>query len=259
MKTFLSVLILFAFTQIFSQIPERQILKGKINVPTEVQASNINVYNINSKEGTSTNPYGEFLIKIKTGDHLLITSIQFHNFEIEITKDIIKEKDIVINVRTNINQLNEVIVSSNVLSGSLSVDVKKIDTEKTVLKIDNRELISGYDADITIDSQIRSNNSTIDDEYLDYGMNFVKIFKRYIKKKPKGKTDPTVENIDVEIRKMYDNEFFKEYFNIEEDRINEFIFYVDRNGFKPELLEKDNEIDLIQFLLNKSKSFNNQN
>ena len=159
MKIILSVLFLFVTTYSFAQIPERRILKGKINVPIEVQASNINIYNKNSKEGTTTNSYGEFLIKAKPGDHLFVTSVQFQNFEIEITKEIMQEKDIVINVRQNVNQLNEVIVSSNVLSGNLSVDVKKIDTEKTVLKIDNRELISGYDADITAGSQIGSSSA----------------------------------------------------------------------------------------------------
>lgn len=256
MKIILPILFLFVNTFCLAQIPERRILKGKINVPIEVQASNINVYNKNSKEGTSTNPYGEFLIKAKIGDHLFLTSVQFHNFEIEITKEIMQEKDIVINVTQNVNQLNEVIVSSNVLSGNLSVDVKKIDTEKTVLKIDNQELISGYDADITTGSQISSYNATMDDEYLDYGMNFVKIFKRYIQKKPKDKQKNQIEDIDVEIRKMFDNQFFKEYFDIKSDNINEFIFYAETHGLDAELLKKKNEIDLIQFLLNISREFN---
>lgn len=256
MRTFISTLFFLVITYSFAQIPERRIIKGKINVPIEVQASNINVYNMNSKEGTSTNSYGEFLIEVKLNDHLFITSVQFQNFEIEITKEIMKEKDIVINIRQNINQLNEVIISSNVLSGNLSVDVKKIDVEKTVLKIDNQELISGYDANITTGSQISSYNTTLDDQYLDYGMNFVEIFKRYLQKKPKDKQKNKVEDIDVEIRKMYDNEFFKEYFSVNNDKINEFLFYAESNGFKPELLKKSNEIDLIQFLLDKSKEFN---
>ncbi|NBC57476.1 MAG: hypothetical protein GVY05_04235 [Bacteroidetes bacterium] len=257
MKYLLLILLTCQINFLFSQVPERQILKGKINVPSDAEAKNISVYNINTKKGTTTNAYGEFLLKVKNKDHVLISSVQFQNFEIEITENIMKERDIVIQIKENVNQLNEVTVTSNLLSGNLNVDIKKIETDETNLNIDQKELISGYDADITIDSQIRSNNVAIDDEYLDYGMDFVKIFKRYIKKKPDSKKDQVIENIDVEIRKMYDNAFFKEYFDIDENQINAFIFYADEHGLTSELLKKGNEMDLLQFLLDKSKEFNN--
>lgn len=257
MKYLFLLFIIFQINFSFSQVPERQILKGKINVPSDAEAKNISVYNINTEKGTATNDYGEFLLKVKNKDHILISSVQFQNFEIEITDEIMEEKDIVIQIKENVNQLNEVTVSSNLLSGNLNVDIKKIETNETNLNIDQIELVKGYDADITIDSQIRSNNVAIDDEYLDYGMDFVQIFKRYIKKKPSSKEEKVIENVDVEIRKIYDNAFFKEYFDIDEDQINAFIFYADDHGLTPELLKKGNEMDLIQFLLDKSKEFNN--
>ncbi|MGX1025122.1 carboxypeptidase-like regulatory domain-containing protein [Psychroflexus sp. MBR-150] len=256
MRYLLLLLFIFHINLSYSQVPERQILKGKINVPADAEAKDINVYNINTKEGTTSNAYGNFLIKVKRKDRILISSVQFQDFEIEITKEIMDEKDIVIQIRENVNQLNEVTVSSNLLSGNLNVDVKKINTDEVDLSIDQKELVSGYDADITTDSQIRAQNVAIDDEYLDYGMDFVQIFKRYIKKRPKKKENVRVENVDVEVRKMYDNAFFKEYFDIEEDQINAFIFYADDHGLTPELLKKGNEMDLIQFLLDKSKEFN---
>jgi predicted nucleic acid-binding protein len=131
MRFFYSLIFLCFTTLCFSQVPERQILKGKINVPIDSDASNISVYNLNTEEGTNTNSYGEFLIKVKTTDHLLISSVQFEKFEIEITKEIMEERDIVINIRENVNQLNPVTISSNVLSGDLNVDVKKINVNET--------------------------------------------------------------------------------------------------------------------------------
>lgn len=256
MKPFLSIL-LFCFTILsLGQVPERQILKGKINVPEDSDASNISVYNINTEKGTNTNSYGEFLIKVKTTDHLLISSVQFEKFEIEITKDIMEERDIVINIRENVNQLNPVTVSSNVLSGDLNVDVNKIGVEDSNLNVDQKELISGFDANITIDSQIRTENVAVDNDYLDYPMDFVQIFKRYIQKQDKNKKSILKEDIDIEVRKMYDNEFFHDNFNIKEEDINAFIFYAYDNGFDDKLLKKGNEMDLIEFLLDKSKEFN---
>jgi len=256
MKSFLSISILFFTFLSFGQVPERQILKGKINVPADSEASNINIYNINTEKGTNTNSYGEFLIKVKTNDHLLISSVQFKNFEIEITSLIMEERDIVINIKENVNQLNPVTVSSNVLSGDLTVDIKKIGVNNTQLGIDQNELINGYDANITTGSQIRSENVAVDNDYLDYPTDFIQIFKRYIQKKDKKKKSNLNEDIDVEVRKMYDNEFFRENFNIEEDDINAFIFYAYDNGFDDNLLKKGNEMDLIEFLLNRAEKFN---
>lgn len=258
MKFCISLLVIFYVGISGAQIPERQILRGKINVPADADSSNINVYNINSEKGTSTNSYGEFLIKVKTKDHLLISSVQFQNFEVEITPEIMNERDIVINIRENVNLLNEVTVSSNVLSGSLDVDVKKIGVSNTSLSIDQRELVSGYDADITIDSQIRTTNITLDNDYLDYPMDFVKIFKMFVKKKDEKETK-FVENVDVEVRKMYDNEFFRDNFNIKENKINEFLFWAFDHGYDDKLLREGNEMDLIQFLLDKAKEFNSTN
>jgi hypothetical protein len=257
MKPILAFVLIFCFSFSYSQLPDRQILKGKINVPADAEASNINVYNMNSEQGTTTNSYGEFLIKVKSKDHLFISSVQFQNFEVEITKEIMKERDIVINIRENINLLNEVTVSSNVLSGNLNVDVKKIGTTNTNLNINQNELINGYNADITIDSQIRTENVAIDNDYLDYPMDFVQIFRRYVKKKDRNKKGDLIsDDVDVEVRKMYDNEFFKENFNIKEEQINEFIFYAFDHGYDNKLLKKGSEMDLIQFLLDKAEEFN---
>jgi hypothetical protein len=255
MRIFLTCLFCFFISNTFGQVPERQILKGRINVPTDADASNINVYNMNSEKGTSTNSFGEFLIKVKNKDHLLISSVQFKNFEVEITPEIMKDRDILINIRENVNLLNEVTVSSNALSGNLTVDVKKINITSTSLNIDENELINGYDADITINSQIRTQNAAVDNDYLNYPMDFVQIFRMLVKKKDKKQTR-FVENVDVEVRKMYDNDFFKENFNIKEEQINEFLFWAFDHGFDHKLLDKGNEMDLIQFLLEKAEEFN---
>lgn len=255
MKSILPFILIFFITFSYAQVPDRQILKGKINVPADADASNINVFNMSSEKGTTTNSYGEFLIKVKVKDHLMISSVQFQNFEVEITKEIMDEKDILINIRENVNLLNEVTVSSNVLSGNLDVDVKKMNTTNAKLDINQNELINGFNADITIDSQIRTENVAVDNDYLDYPMDFVKIFRMFVKKKDK-KEVKFEEDIDVEVRKMYDNAFFKENFNIKEDQINEFIFYAFDHGYNDKLLKKGNEMDLIQFLLDKAKEYN---
>lgn len=257
MKNVILLFMLLSFSGVFSQIPERMLLKGKINVPQNAEASNINILNVNTQKGTTTNAIGEFLIEVKEGDHILITSVQFRTFEVEINKDIIKEKNVIIQINENVNQLNEVTVSTSELSGDLRVDIRKINTKDASFNIDEDEVINSYDADLTTDTQIRAENIGIQEEYLQNGMDFVQIFRTYIKKPKKNKKE-NLENIDVEVRKMYDNDFFKEYLNIEEEKINQFIYYAETHGLTENMLEKGNEMELIQFLVNVSEQFENE-
>jgi hypothetical protein len=229
-------------------------LKGKINVPSNADASNINVYNVNSEKGTTTNSIGEFLISVKEGDHIVVTSVQFQKFEVEITKEIMNELDIVIQIKESVYELNEVIVRSNLLSGNLDVDVGKINVANTNTKIEEKEVLNSYNANFTTGTQIRAENVGIQEEYLQNGMDFVKIFKKYIKK-PNKNADEKIEEIDVEVRKMYDNSFFKEYMDIEESNINAFIFYAETHGLNKKMLQSGNEMELIQFLIETSEHF----
>lgn len=254
MKNRFLILCLLCSITLFGQISDRQMLKGKINVPSNADASNINIYNINSEKGTTTNSIGEFLISVKEDDHIMVTSVQFQKFEVVIDKKIMNELDIVITIRESVYQLNEVVVRSNLLSGDLNVDVGKIKVANTNMKIEEKEVLNSYNANFTTGTQIRAQNVAIQEEYLQNGMNFVEIFKRYIKK-PKRETKHHVEQIDVEVRKMYDNSFFKEYMNVDEDEINAFIFYAETHGLDQKMLKSGNEMELIQFLIETSEHF----
>jgi len=257
MKNVILLFMLASITTVFSQIPERLLLKGKINVPQNAEASNINIYNKNTLKGTTTNSIGEFLIEVKEGDHIILSSIQFQDFEIEISKEMMKERDIVIRINENVNQLNEVTVSSSRLSGDLRVDIRKIGVEDSGLNMDEDEVINTYDANLTTGTQIRAENIGIQEEYLQNGMDFVKIFKNYIQK-PKDKKAKELDDLDVEVRKMYDNDFFKEYLNVEPENINEFIYYAETHGLTEKMLKKGNEMELIQFLVDVSEQFENE-
>jgi hypothetical protein len=57
------------------------------------------------------------------------------------------------------------------------------------------------------------------------------------------------------VRKIYKDSFFKENLNIDKDKINQFIFYVEDKGLSKVMLKKGNELDLIEFLIQKSKEF----
>jgi hypothetical protein len=66
------------------------------------------------------------------------------------------------------------------------------------------------------------------------------------------------EETDVELRKLYNDQFFKDNFKIDLENISDFILYADRNGLDEEMLRKGNELDLIDFLMEQSKKYKKQ-
>ncbi|NJX17061.1 hypothetical protein HC176_16420 [Tamlana crocina] len=65
-------------------------------------------------------------------------------------------------------------------------------------------------------------------------------------------------NLEREIRSRYDNDFFEEVLNVQVRQISDFVTFLNASGFPRELLEKEKEMNLIQFLLEQSTIFNEQ-
>ena len=57
------------------------------------------------------------------------------------------------------------------------------------------------------------------------------------------------------IRELYDDMFFSKNLMIPSDKINEFLLYCNDNFPDRILLQKDNEFELIDFLVKHSKKF----
>ena len=97
-------------------------------------------------------------------------------------------------------------------------------------------------------------NVAIDDQRWRYGLNFVNIFKAIFDKKDTTEGDISVTAED-ELVEMYSNEFFQKNLDIDKGKIGLYMDYVAANGLDKEMLEQGNELNLIQFLINKRDEF----
>ena len=57
------------------------------------------------------------------------------------------------------------------------------------------------------------------------------------------------------LRQVYDDDFFVRDLQLPQDKIDAFLLYCDGNLPAQSLLRKDNEFQLIDFLVNQSKEF----
>jgi hypothetical protein len=95
------------------------------------------------------------------------------------------------------------------------------------------------------------------------GLNFVNIFKEFlIVKKREDIKNPFSKAVNPEIddyvRKIYEDDFFRENLNMEREYISDFIFYANDNGLSEQMLKGGNELDLIDFLIEQRKNYKKQ-
>ncbi len=221
----------------------REILRGTV-LYRDVNVPNENVINITTEAATITDEDGDFAIEVKVGDELAFTSVNYSLEIVKITQEIIKKNRLVVEVNEKVTQLDEVVVSPENQDRFIAVQNEQfqkhdygIDRSTEVENIATPQMISG----------------------MKNGLNFVNIFKALAntQKKDEGEAKPQIKLSEV-LRQVYDDEFFVVDLKIPQDKIGEFLLYVDDAVPAQSLMKKDNEFELIDFLVNESKSYREQ-
>lgn len=265
MKKVTYLLILFVVQFSLAQTNDRIGIRGAVHVPVGEDPQGISIFNINSGEGAISNVDGKFEVAVKENDTIKIFAVQFQEFMVVIDKRVIQSKTLNIYMSELLNRLPEVIVSPYDLTGQLGVDVEKLEVIALPLNV-KVEAPEGYYANVenVVDFGKAPKNKALEfnQTRLVNGLNFVNLFKLIlITNKQNDISDPysnSYKNVDLELRKMYNDEFFKDNFNIEFNDIPDFILYADVNGLDEEMLRKGNELDLIEFLMEQSKKYKKQ-
>lgn len=102
---------------------------------------NAHIINKSNNKGTFSNDQGNFSIYASLGDTLEISSVQHNKKVVFITKVVIANKLLNIQLQTKTNILEEVIVKKHQLSGNLISDVKQTPKDKKAERVEN--LVSG--------------------------------------------------------------------------------------------------------------------
>ena len=240
MRIFLNIFFLIAINFTYSQDDYRTWIKGKV-LYKNVNVSSANVINNTSQQATTTNDDGEFEIEVKLDDKLIFSSVQYQIRELNITKEILQRNRIVIDVNEKVNELEEVVVTPE--NQEKFLDLKEEEFKRF---------------DYTFDKSSRVNNVINEQGKLVDGINFVNLY-RLIRNSIKKDSNENESNYKYKpsdlLRELYDDVFFTKNLLIPNDKINEFLLYCDDNFPDRILLKKDNEFELIEFLVKQSKKF----
>tara|TARA_B100000683_G_scaffold41031_1_gene36357 strand:+ start:548 stop:1291 length:744 start_codon:yes stop_codon:yes gene_type:complete len=240
MRIFLVILLLISLNITNSQDDYRTWIKGKV-LYKNVNVSSANVINNTSQQATTTDDDGEFEIEVKLNDKLIFSSVQYQIRELNITKEILQRNRIVIDVNEKVNELDQVVITPE--NQQKFLDLKEEEFKRF---------------DYSFDKSSRVTNVINEQGKLKDGINFVNLY-RLISNSLKNSSEENQTNFKYNpsdlLRELYDDIFFTKNLLIPSDKINEFLLYCDDNFPDRILLNKDNEFELIEFLVKQSKKF----
>ena len=237
MKKILTLLIYFlANVLVFSQ--ERIPLKGQLFYKnTKVVAAN--VVNNTAQTNTITDTEGAFEIYVALGDEIIFSSVQYRIRSVKITEEILLKKRLVVSVNENINELKEVVVTTE--------DVEKFLDLK-------EEEFKGFDYEKDKSSKLE--NRAVTNNQLSDGIDFVNIAKLLAKALRNKSPEEQMRLKPSEILPLvFENTFFENDLGLEKSQIMGFLVFIDEQMKTGELLKKNKEFQLIDFLIDKSVAY----
>ncbi len=236
---FLLFILIVVALPVQAQEETRQWLRGQV-IYRGTNVVNENVINTNSQKATITDEGGRFAIEVKLGDQLVFTAVNYQLEIVEITQDILSNGRLVVAVEEKVTELDEVVVGPE--NPEKFVQLKSEEFQEYEYEIDRTT-----EAENVAQSQIERGMKD--------GINFVNIFKAIFNAKNQETGEGTPLKVSEVLRHVYDDEFFVVDLGLPQKQIDAFLVYCDDKIPSQSLLKKENEFQLIDFLVSQSKNF----
>lgn len=242
MKLILPFFFSFFFVQIgFSQEDIRKILRGQV-LYRNTFVPNENVINSTSEMATITNDNGQFAIAVRAGDVLVFTAVNYELKVVTITEEIIQNNRLLVEINEKVTALEEVVVTP--------------EDQERFIQLKNEQFKEvEYELDVTSEVENIALSKSV--KGMRDGLNFGNIFKALLNS-VKGKDDETARaplKVSEVLRQVYDDNFFVKDLKLPIESIDTFLEYCDEKLPAQSLFKKENEFQLIDFLVTHSKTF----
>ncbi|WP_019038569.1 carboxypeptidase-like regulatory domain-containing protein [Psychroflexus tropicus] len=111
----------------WSQDAELETISGVVlNAANDKPLENVNIVNINTVKGSTTNKEGQFRIKARINDTLYLSYLGYRSIQVKVTEDWTKFGDVKIKMTESAIALEEVKLKEIQLTGYLEIDAKNI-------------------------------------------------------------------------------------------------------------------------------------
>ena len=109
MRKIVFILCCLSVFGLHAQDIERTLVNGRIVVSTN-DKEGVTVYNSSSNKGTTTDENGDFELMVAINDVVEFGALQFKDFEIKVTEDIVTSKKLTVILVEEVNKLDEVVI-----------------------------------------------------------------------------------------------------------------------------------------------------
>jgi hypothetical protein len=217
---------------------ERTPIKGKLLYKNTVVVA-ANVVNNTAQTNTITDSEGEFEIEVAEGDEIIFSSVQYQIRAVTITSEILAINRLVVSVTENINELREVVVTTEDIERFL--DLKE-------------EEFKGFDYEQ--DKSTRVNNKLTNDRVLTQGIDFVNIAKLIVKALNSKSEEERMRLKPSEVLpQVFEDSFFENDLKLQKDQVMGFLKYIDTQMKTSTLLKQSMQFQLIDYLINQSETY----
>jgi hypothetical protein len=236
----------FSFGLLFAQqskSPDLHLLRGQVLYRNSFVQDEA-VVNSTRDLSTITDQNGAFEIYVAVGDELVFKAVNYQLEVVKITTDIIQNNRLVVEVTERVNELDEVVVGP--------------ENQQKFIELKNEEF-KGYDYGIDRSTPVQNTVLSPSATGMRDGLNFVAMYK--LLKSLLFSTDPEKPSVPLSkaLRTVYEDDFFINDLGLELAEIELFLKFCDETIPARDLLRKENEFELIEFLVNSSATFKEQN
>ncbi|MFP4845266.1 hypothetical protein [Winogradskyella sp. PE311] len=254
---------LFTFS-IYGQDVERVTVNGRIVVST-ADKEGVTVYNTSSNKGTITDENGEFEIKVTLNDIVDFGALQFKDFKITITEEILASKRLTVILVEEVNKLDEVVILPFGLTGSLNADLENVRTYNVSLDYVYFGLDHIEDFEFSADYKTEADNLAFNENNPTVGnmLNIVNlagfIVSQVVDINDKGNKTKSEKAIRKTPFKQALDKYSVNYihvnFKIPLSEVESFIDFVEEKGVDEQLLNENKELQFLERLTQLSKSY----
>ncbi len=247
----------------YAQEVERVKVKGRIVVSTD-DKEGVTVYNTSSNQGTVTDEKGEFEIQVTLNDIVEFGALQFEDFKITVTEDILRSKMLTVILVEEVNKLDEVVLLPFGLTGNINADLENVRTYNVSLDYVYFGLDHIEDFEFSADFNTKAENVAFNENNprVDNMLNVVNLAGFIVSQVVDMDKDVRTEEeraIDrtpfKEALDKYSVNYIHTNFDIPLEQVEAFIDYVEEEGIDAELLKKDKELQFLERISQLSKSF----
>lgn len=256
MKTKLLFCLLLITCGLFAQKLPREVLYGQL-ITDSTGVDNVLVTNKTAKLAVYSRNDGTFQIHVRVKDTLVFSSLNFPPQSLILNEADLKLNVLKIKIESRPNQLDEVVINPNALSGNLEKDNENIKITQVKPKIDNLLAVTTLYED---DSQSSPDNKLMPG-YLDtrYMMDFAAIGVKLVRSLKNSEAKRT-KNRDISrfseiVQNRFSDEFFRNNFKMDKKQTEAFLIFCESDPQAKALTAQGNDFELIEFLILKKQEY----